>query len=148
MAFEEIEIEGFVGQNPRYSSNSEYPDMLSFSVGVSQSTKNKQTNEWESKTTWYNVVSWSGDKSKYIFDRVLRGDKVVVKGVPSVRVWNDKEGQTKATISINLKKIALMKKESDSGGSNGSSAPAELPKSTAVISPKQVEEFYDDQILF
>ena len=147
MAFEEIEIEGFVGQNPRYSSNSDYPDMLSFSVGVSQSTKNKQTDEWESKTTWYNVVSWRGDKSKYIFDRVLRGDKVVVKGVPSVRLWDDKEGRTKATISINLKKIALMKKESDSG-SNHSSPPTEPQESTAVVSPKQVEEFDDNQIPF
>lgn len=145
MAFEEIEIEGFVGQNPRYSSNIDYPDMLSFSVGVSQSTKNKQTDEWESKTTWYNVVSWKGDKSKYIFDRVLRGDKVVVKGVPSVRVWNDKDGQTKATISINLKKIALMKKESDSDNNNSSLAPH---KSALVISPKQVEEFYDDEVPF
>lgn len=145
MAIEEIEIEGFVGQNPKYSSNSNYPDMLSFSVGVSQSTKNKQTDEWESKTTWYNVVSWNGDKSKYIFDRVLKGDKVVVKGKPSVRVWNGNDENPKATISINLSKIALMKKEGDNDGSNNS---LPLYKSAAVVSPEQVEEFYDDPIPF
>jgi single-stranded DNA-binding protein len=144
MAIEEIEIEGFVGQNPKYSSNSNYPGMLSFSVGVSQSTKNKETDKWESKTTWYDVVSWNGDKSKYIFEKVLKGDKVVVKGRPSVKVWNGKDGQPKAAISINLTKMALMKKEGDGGNNN--ELPAYTP--TAVISPKQVEEFYDDPIPF
>lgn len=144
MAIEEIEIEGFVGQNPKYSSNSNYPGMLSFSVGVSQSTKNKETDKWESKTTWYDVVSWNGDKSKYIFEKVLKGDKVVVKGRPSVKVWNGKDGQPKAAISINLTKMALMKKEGDGGSNN--ELPAYTP--TAVISPKQVEEFYDDPIPF
>ena len=145
MAFEEIEIEGFVGQNPKYSSNSRYPDMLSFSVGVSQSKKNKQTDEWESKTTWYDVVSWNGDKSKYIYDRVLKGDKVVVKGKPSVKVWNGNDGNPKATISINLTKIALMKKESDNGESTSA-----LPQnnSSVVMSQKQAEEFTDDEIPF
>ena len=145
MAFEEIEIEGFVGQNPKYSSNSRYPDMLSFSVGVSQSMKNKQTDEWESKTTWYDVVSWNGDKSKYIYDRVLKGDKVVVKGKPSVKIWNDKDENPKATISINLSKIALMKKESDNEESTHSLSPHE---STAIIAQKQAEEFIDDEIPF
>ncbi len=113
MAIEEIEIEGFVGQNPKYSSNSNYPDMLSFSVGVSQSTKNKQTSEWESKTNWYNVVSWDKEKSAYLFQKLFKGDKVVVKGRPSARCWKDNEGNPKAAISINLTKMALMKKEGE-----------------------------------
>jgi len=144
MAIEEIEIEGFVGQNPKYSSNSNYPDLLSFSVGVSQSTKNKQTNEWESKTNWYNVVSWDKEKSAYLFQKLFKGDKVVVKGRPSTRCWKDNEGNPKAAISINLTKIALMKRESENE-ENSYLAPA---KTTAVISPKQVEEFYDDPIPF
>lgn len=40
--------------------------------------------------------------------------------------------------------MALMKKEGEGGNNN--ELPAYTP--TAVISPKQVEEFYDDQIPF
>ena len=145
MAIEEIEIEGFIGQNPKYSSNSKYPDLLSFSVGVSQSVKNKETDKWDSKTTWYDVVSWDKEKSAYLFQKLFKGDKVVVKGRPSARSWKDNEGNPKAAISINLTKIALMKKEGDSDGSSNSLPPY---KSAAIISPKQVEEFYDDPIPF
>jgi len=144
MAIEEIEIEGFIGQNPKYSSNSNYPNLLSFSVGVSQHVKNKETDKWDSKTTWYDVVSWDKDKSAYLFQKLFKGDKVVVKGRPSTRCWKDNEGNPKAAISISLTKIVLMKKDSENE-ENSYLAPV---KTTAVISPKQVEEFHDDSIPF
>ena len=143
MAIEEIEIEGFVGKNPKYSSNSNYPDLLSFSVGVSQSIKNKETDKWDSKTTWYDVVSWNKEKSAYLFQKLFKGDKVVVIGRPAVRTWKDNEGNPKAAISISLTKIALMKKDSENEDNSYLTS-----KVTAVISPKQVEEFYDDPIPF
>ena len=109
MSLEEIELEGFVGQNPKYVSTN-YPDMLSFSIGVSQSSKNKDTNEWDSKTTWYDVVSWDKNRSDYIFQRVFKGDKVVVKGRPSVRTYTANDGEFKASINVKLERIILMKK--------------------------------------
>ncbi len=138
MSIEEIEIEGFVGQNPKYASD-KYPDMLSFSVGVSQGVKNKQTNEWESKTTWYDVVSWEKEKSAYLFQRLFKGDKVIVKGRPSVRSYIGKDGEAKASITINLTKIALMKKEGE--GNSIPTAQVALSRETAA----QVEEYYDNQ---
>ena len=136
MSIEEIEIEGFVGQNPKYASE-KYPDMLSFSVGVSQGIKNKQTNEWESKTSWYDVVSWDKEKSAYLFQRLFKGDKVIVKVRPSVRSYIGKDGEAKASITISLTKIALMKKEGDNAMQDTMHATA---KSAA-----QVEEYYDNQ---
>jgi single-stranded DNA-binding protein len=136
MSIEEIEIEGFVGQNPKYASE-KYPDMLSFSVGVSQGIKNKQTNEWESKTSWYEVISWDKEKSAYLFQKVFKGDKVIVKGRPAVKSYTGKDGAFKAAITINLTKIALMKKEGDNALQNSVHATA---KSSA-----QVEEYYDNQ---
>jgi len=138
MSIEEIEIEGFVGQNPKYASE-KYSDMLSFSVGVSQGIKNKQTGEWESKTTWYDVISWDKEKSAYLFQKVFKGDKVIVKGRPSVKSYTGKDGTFKASITINLTKIALMKKEYDEK-ENGS-----VHVSDVGITSAHIEQYYDDQ---
>lgn len=112
MAIEEIEIEGFVGQNPIYSSE-KHPALLTFSVGVSQSRKNKETDEWETHTNWYNVLSWNPEKSTWLFNKLRRGDKVVVKGKPSLNIYTDKQGEAKGAISINMHKIALLQRKND-----------------------------------
>jgi len=143
MSIEEIEIEGYVGKNPIYSS-ANFPDMLTFSVGVSQSSKNKDTDEWESKTTWYNAASFNKEKSAYLFSKIRRGDKVVVKGKPSARAWIDKEGEAKCSISITISKIALMKKNDDEDSepnhdSSGSYIAANTPLAIGI------EEFNDNQ---
>jgi len=138
MSIEEIEIEGFVGQNPKYGFD-KYPDMLSFSVGVSQGVKNKQTGEWESKTTWYEVVSWDKEKSAYLFQKVFKGDKVIVKGKPAIKSYTGKDGTFKAAITINLTKIALMKKEGDQREN------ASVNASPSGITSSHIEQYYDEQ---
>lgn len=118
MALEEIEIEGYLGGDPSKPSPQNYPNLVNFSVGVTQSIKNKQTNEWDSKTTWYKVSSWQENKTDYLYQNLKKGDKIVVKGRPSIELWQGKDGQQKATISINLQKIVMMKKRDDSNDVN------------------------------
>jgi len=143
MSIEEIEIEGYIAKNPIYSSTN-FPDMLTFSVGVSQSSKNKDTDQWESKTTWYNVASFNKEKSAYLFSKIRRGDKVVVKGKPTARAWIDKEGQAKAAVSIAISKIALMKKNDDEGSEPNHDSPGSyIPSNTTLAIG--IEEFHDNQ---
>lgn len=112
MAIEEIEIEGYLGQNPKLPSD-KYPDMLTFSVGVTQSYKAKDSDTRESRTSWYDVVCYDKNKSSYLHNKLFKGDKVIVKGKPSIKIWKAQDGQTNSTISIVLTKIALMKKEGE-----------------------------------
>ena len=111
MAIEEIEIEGYLGHDPSKPSLQNYPNLVSFSVGVTQSKKNKQTDEWDSTTTWYKVNSWMESKTDYIYQTLKKGDKVVVKGRPAINLWKDKSGEAKATIVINLDKIVIPPKK-------------------------------------
>lgn len=137
MAIEEIEIEGHLGQDPKHG-NEKYPDMLSFSVAVKQSVKSKTTNTWESKITWYDVVSFDKAHSTYLTPRLFKGNKVVVKGKPSVKTWKTKDGQTTAIISIILKTIVLMNKPEDH----------KVYKVDTTDSDRIPVKYYDDDIPF
>jgi len=142
MAIEEIEIEGFVGQNPKKPSEA-YPDMLTFSVGVTQVYKG------ESKTTWYDVISYDKNTSAYLFDRLFKGDKVVVKGRPSLKTWKGKDGQQAATISITLRAIVLMKKiEDDTVSRYIREAPNVHPIGTDTKKGLDYNTILDDEIPF
>lgn len=144
MSLEEIEIEGFIGQNPKYTSTN-YPDMLCFSVGVTQSNKDKDTNEWKSITNWYNVVSWNKTKSEYIFKHAFKGDKVVVKGRPSARSYTDKDGVVKSSISVNLEKIVLMKKAGggEEAGSYEQNEPQSKPQASEDSTTAKMQRYHD-----
>ena len=122
MALEEIEIEGYLGHDPSKPSPQNYPDLVSFSVGVSQSRKDKQTGEWVSTTTWYKVSSWSESRASYLYQTLKKGDKVVVKGRPSIEQWQGKDGLSKASININLEKIVMPPKKEQGSVANQNTA--------------------------
>lgn len=141
MAIEEIEIEGYVGQNPKYTSE-KYPDMLTFSVGVNQSFKSKDSDTREYKTTWYDVVSYDKNKSSFLATKLFKGDKVVVKGKPAIKTWIAKDGKTNATISIVLSKIALMNKDTDN--KDIASITEGLPMPATNYNPSYIDDYYKD----
>jgi single-strand DNA-binding protein len=150
MAREELEIEGYLGQDPTKPSQN-YPNLVSFSVGVSQSIKNKQTNEYESTTTWYKVSSWSESKA-YLYQALKKGDKVVVKGRPSVEQWQGKDGQTKTTITINLKEIIMPPKKdntnSDSHNNKNPNGYVSTTQPKSFTSASNADDSFSDDIPF
>jgi single-strand DNA-binding protein len=145
MAIEEIQIEGHLGQDPTRPSNNNQ-QLLTFSVAVSQSKKDKQTNEWVSTTTWYKVNSWNAERSKYLEERLKKGNKVVVKGRPILEQYQAKDGTHKANISILLDKIALMNKEQEGGdNSDNKSVQNHVTKHNRIANN---QDFLDDEIPF
>jgi single-strand DNA-binding protein len=148
MAREDLEIEGYLGQDPSKPSPQNYPNLVSFSVGVTQSNKNKQTNEWVSTTTWYKVSSWSESKA-YLYQALKKGDKVVVKGRPSVEQYQGKDGQTKTSININLKEIIMPpKKDNDSGNTNPTGYVSTAQPKSFVSASSMDDPFTNDDIPF
>ncbi len=117
MALEQIMIEGFLGKDPvRPSEN--YRDLVTFSVAVSQSKLNKNTEEWESTTTWYKCNSWNTKKSDYLMNTLKKGDKVVVIGKPIAKAYTSKEATIKALTEILISSIVLMQKNNNLNSEN------------------------------
>ena len=95
----------------------EYPNFVTFSVGVSKTRKDKEGNE-KKETTWFECNSNSERLAKVIKAYVTQGTGVLVKGYPKVRSYIDKSGNAKGSIEVNINHINLLtsSKEKQSNG--------------------------------
>ena len=96
----EIELIGYVGKNPIVPKPEEYPNFITFSVGVSRTWKDKEGKE-QKVTTWYDCNTNSEAMSKVIKTHVTQGSGVLIKGYPKVKAYIDKAGEAKGSIEIN-----------------------------------------------
>lgn len=78
---------------------------INFSVAENQKYKNNEGENVE-KTTWVSCTMWKEiNSSTRLTDYLIKGTKVHVDGIPSVRIYKDDQG--KSQISLNLKVIGL-----------------------------------------
>lgn len=147
MAREEIEIEGFVGKDPKRGKN-KASEMLSFPVGVTQSSKNKASGEWENSTTWYDVEIWNPNQVAYWENKIAdisKGSKVMVRGKPKVRAYLNQANLPMAHISILVGDIITMQGKRNE--SNNKPAQSNHPKYTKQPA-NTMDDFIDDDIPF
>jgi len=113
----EIELIGYVGKDPIFPKPNEYPNFVTFSVGVSKMRKDKEGKE-QKETTWFECNTNSEGLAKVIKAYVTQGSGVLVKGYPKVRSYIDKSGNAKGSIEVNINHINLLtsSKEKQSNG--------------------------------
>lgn len=103
----EIELIGYAGKDPIFPKPNEYPNFVTFSVGVSKMRKDKDGNE-KKETTWFECNSNSERFAKVIKAYVTQGTGILVKGYPKVRSYIDKSGNAKGSIEVNINHINLL----------------------------------------
>ena len=103
----EIELIGYAGKDPIFPKPNEYPNFVTFPVGVSRTWKDKQGKE-QKETTWFDCNTNSESLAKVIKAYVMQGVGVLVKGYPKVRVYNNKSGEAKGSIEVNINHINLL----------------------------------------
>ena len=77
----------------------------SFAVAVNRRWQNRQTNEWEEATSFFDVVAW-GSLAENLADSVHRGDRVVVEGRLDQRSWENNQGEKRSKIEITANEVA------------------------------------------
>ena len=138
MAVETITIEGHVGTEPTRPTE-KFTNLVTFSVGVSQSFKKKDSTEYTNTTTWYKCNSWVEGRSDFLMKSINKGDKVVIIGRPSASAYIAKDGKPAASMEINIEQIVLMKKKDEQN--NDAANSAKYSKQSQHVS-------LDDQIPF
>ena len=103
----EIELIGYVGKDPIFPKPDEYPNFVTFSVGVSRTWKDKQGKE-QKETTWFECNTNSEGLAKVIKAYVTQGTGILVKGYPKVRSYIDKSGNAKGSIEVNISRLNLL----------------------------------------
>ena len=64
--------------------------MLNFSIAVNKNKKNKQTDEWEKETSYFDAVAF-GDVAENIAASFTVGSRVIATGHLQQRSWDDKD---------------------------------------------------------
>lgn len=99
MADNTITIVGNLTRDPeiRYTPSGQANARLG--MAVSRRWQNRQTNEWEERTSFFNVVAW-GDMAENISDTLAKGARVIVNGRLEQRSWETDQGEKRSVVEV------------------------------------------------
>ena len=71
----------------------------SFGVAVNRRWQNRQTNEWEEATSFFDVVCWR-ELADNVAESLGKGARVIVTGRLEQRSWETQEGDKRSKVEI------------------------------------------------
>ncbi|CAG4934360.1 MULTISPECIES: single-stranded DNA-binding protein [Acidithrix] len=77
---------------------------VTFGIAVNRRWQNRQTNEWEEATSYFDVVCWR-ELAEHAAQSLYRGSRVIVVGQLQQRSWEDQDGQKKSKIEISAEEV-------------------------------------------
>ena len=105
---------------------------------MSRRWQNRQTQEWEEATSFFNVVAWR-EQAENAAESLTKGMRVVVTGRLEQRSWETDNGDKRSVVEISADEIApslrwataqVTRNERSGGGGGGrpqAAAPAPAP---------------------
>jgi single-strand DNA-binding protein len=77
----------------------------SFGVAVSRRWQNRQSNEWEEQTSFFNVVCWR-EMAENVSESLGKGSRVVVTGRLEQRSWETENGEKRSVVEVVADEVA------------------------------------------
>ena len=99
MADNTITVVGNLTRDPemRYTASGQANARLG--IAVSRRWQNRQTSEWEERTSFFNVVCW-GDMAENISDSITKGTRIIVQGRLEQRTWETEQGEKRSVTEM------------------------------------------------
>lgn len=117
---------GNLGKDPELRHTASGMAVATFSIATSERYKNKQTNDWEEKTEWHNIVLWS-KLAETAGQYLSKGKTVYIEGRLQTRKWQDRDGNTRYTTEIvgdTMKMLSPRGEGARGGGADSSFEPS------------------------
>ena len=107
--------------------------VANFSIAVSRSWKD-QSGQTQEQTSFINCVAW-GKPGEIIAQYVKKGDPLLVSGRLDQRSYDDKDGNKRQAVEVNVEDFNFIGGGARSGGDNdfGANAPSSSNKSKDVV---------------
>jgi single-strand DNA-binding protein len=99
MADSSTTIVGNVTRDPELRFTPSGQATMTFGVAVNRRWQNRQTQEWEESTSFFDVVAWR-DLAEHVAESVTRGTRVIVTGRLEQRSWETPEGDKRSRTEI------------------------------------------------
>lgn len=132
MADNTITVVGNVTRDPELKFLNSGQAALRMSVAVSRRWQNRQTQEWEEKTSFFDVSAY-GPMAENSASSLAKGSRVVVTGRMEQRSWETESGEKRNAFEIVADEIAPSLRWATAvvtrtpRGEGGSSTPADRP---------------------
>ncbi|MDQ2754862.1 MAG: single-stranded DNA-binding protein [Actinomycetota bacterium] len=125
-----VSIIGNLTRDPELRFTPSGQATATFGVAVNRSWQNRQTQEWQEQTSFFDVVCWAG-LAENAAQSLTRGTRVIVTGRLEQRSWENQEGEKRSKIeivadevapSIRFATVAITKNERRNPDGGGNSA--------------------------
>lgn len=105
MADNTITVVGNLTRDPeiRYTAGGQAKATLG--IAVSRGWVNKQTNEREERTSFFNVIVW-GEMADHCSESLQKGNRIIVTGRLEQRSWDTEQGEKKSIVEIVADEVA------------------------------------------
>src|SRR3954469_25997640 len=130
-----VTVVGNVTRDPELRFTATGQAKANFGLAVNRRWQNRQTQEWEEATSFFNVVCW-GDMGENVGESIQKGARVLVTGRLDQRSWETEQGEKRSIVEIVADEIGpslrcatagIRKNDGrspgDGGGGGGSSRP-------------------------
>lgn len=99
-----VQIVGTVGGDPEMRFTTGGLAVCSFSVAWSP--RKREGDKWvDGETSWFRCTAWR-DMAENIASSIQKGDRVVVTGQVSAREWEDRNGDKRTSVEIQVDECA------------------------------------------
>jgi single-strand DNA-binding protein len=99
MADSTVTVVGNLTRDPEIRYTAGGAAKASFGVAVSRRWQNRQSNEWEEQTSFFNVVCWR-EMAENVSESLAKGSRVVVTGRLEQRSWETDNGEKRSVVEI------------------------------------------------
>ncbi len=100
-----VTIVGNLTRDPELRFTPSGQATASFGVAVNRSWQNRQTQEWNEVTSFFDVVCWA-NLAENAAQSLNRGTRVVVSGRLEQRSWENADGEKRSKIEIVADEVA------------------------------------------
>lgn len=114
MSWHQTIIVGNLGGDPELKYMQSGSAVCNFSVAVSETWRDRQTNENRERTTWYRVAVWGG-QAEACNTYLAKGRQVLVIGNVSTRAYMNNNGEAAASLDLTARSVQFL----GGGGSGG-----------------------------
>ena len=94
-----ITIIGNVTRQPELKFTTTGKAQTRFSVAVNRKWKNKSTDQWEERVSFFDVSCW-GELAENVANSLEKGHRAIVSGRLEQRSWETPEGDKRSTVEI------------------------------------------------
>src|SRR5204862_5900504 len=99
MSSNDVILVGNITRDPELRFTNTGQPRATFGLAVNRRWQNRQTNDWEESTSFFNVVCW-GEMGENASESLGKGARVVVTGRLEQRTYDDQDGQKRNVVEV------------------------------------------------